>query len=40
MPISGELGIISNLEALFVHTGSLLRDPDGGWAGMTFVTTS
>jgi hypothetical protein len=28
MPISNELGIISNLEALFVLEGSLLRDPN------------
>jgi hypothetical protein len=30
MPISNELGIISNLEALFVLAGSLLRDPNRG----------
>ncbi len=28
MPISNELGIISNLEVLFVLAGSLLRDPN------------
>jgi hypothetical protein len=28
MPISNELGIISNLEALFVPAESLLRDPN------------
>jgi hypothetical protein len=28
MPISNELGIISNLEALFVLAESLLRDPN------------
>jgi hypothetical protein len=40
MPISGELGIIPNLEALFVPPGRLLRDPNKGWTWMTFVTTS
>jgi len=39
MPISGELGIISNLEAFVCQMGSLLREGDRPGAGVTFVTT-
>ena len=38
MPISYELGIISNLDDLFVRKQSLLRDPDKDGAEMTFVS--